>query len=95
MPIFPYRDFGNTVESKGDGMTSDTAGRWYVSTQAGVQVYDPNGRPIGLILAPTPAAVTSVALSGPGLHTLFLLTQGKIYKRELTATGFTSAPAAK
>jgi len=90
MAVFPYRDFGNTVESKGDGMTSDTAGRWYVSTQAGVEVYDPNGRPIGLILAPTPAAVTSVTLSGPGLNWLFLLTQGKIYKRQVNATGVVS-----
>ena len=90
MPVFPYRDFGNTVESRGDGMTSDTMGRWYVSTQAGVQVYDPNGRPIGLILAPTPAAVTSVTLSGPGLNWLFLLTQGKIYKRQVNATGVVS-----
>lgn len=95
MPIFPYRDFGNTVESKGDGMTSDTAGRWYVSTQAGVEVYDPNGRPIGLILAPTPAPITSVTLSGAGLHTFFVLTQGKIFKREVTATGLTSVPPAK
>jgi len=91
MPVFPYRDFGNTVESKGDGMTSDTAGRWYVSTQAGVQVYDPNGRPIGLILAPTPAPVTSVTLSGPGLNWLFVLTQGKIYKRQVQAAGFVSS----
>ena len=94
-PVFPYRDFGNTVEGKGDGMTSDKEGRWYVSTQAGVEVYDSNGRPIGLILAPTPAAVTSITMSGPGMHWLFLLTQGKIYKRELHATGFVSAPEKK
>jgi enterochelin esterase family protein len=92
LPVYPYRDFGNTVESRGDGMTSDKEGRWYVSTQAGVEVYDPNGRPVGLILAPTPAAVTTIALSGPGLKWLFLLTQGKIYKRELHATGFVSSP---
>ena len=90
MPVFPYRDFGSTVESRGDGMTSDTAGRWYVSTQAGVQVYDPNGRPIGLLLAPTPAPVTSVTLSGPGLSWLFVLTQGRIYKRHVNATGVVS-----
>ena len=29
------------------------------------------------------------------LKTLFLLTQGKIYKREVNATGITSAPAGK
>jgi enterochelin esterase family protein len=92
MPIFPYRDFGNTVESKGDAMTSDTLGRWYVSTEAGVEVYDPNGRSIGLILAPTRSPITSVALSGPGLHSLFVLTQGKVYKRQVQATGFVSQP---
>jgi len=94
MPVFPYRDFGNTVESKGDGMTCDTMSRWYVSTQAGVEVYDPNGRPIGLILSPTGTAITSVALSGQGLNWLFVLTQGKIYKRQVNATGFVSAPEA-
>jgi enterochelin esterase family protein len=87
MPVFPYRDFGNVVEGKGDGMTSDIEGRWYISTLSGVQVFDPNGRPLGLIPAPTPAAITSCALSGPGLHTLFVLTQGKIFKREVKATG--------
>lgn len=94
-PVYPYRDFGNTIEGKGDGMTSDKEGRWYVSTMAGVEVYDPNGRPIGLIPSPTPAPVTSITMSGPGLHSLFLLTQGKIYKRELHATGFVSSPEKK
>jgi gluconolactonase len=88
MPIFPCPALGNKVESKGDAMTSDTQGRWYISTEAGVEVFDPNGRPIGLVLAPAPAPITSVALSGPGLNWLFVLTQGKIYKRQVTATGF-------
>ena len=72
-------------------MTSDTTGRWYVSTQAGVEVYDPNGHPVGLILAPTSAPITSATLSGPGLNWLFVLTQGKIYKRQVNATGVVSA----
>jgi len=92
MPILPYRHFGSTIESKGDAMTSDTQGRWYCSTEAGVEVYDPNGRPIGLILAPTPSPITSVALSGPGLNWLFVLTQGRVYKRQVNATGFVSDP---
>jgi enterochelin esterase family protein len=78
MPVFPYRDFGPTVESRGDGMACDAQGRWYVSTQAGIQVYDPNGRPIGLVLAPSPAPVTSCALAG---DRLYALSQGKIWRR--------------
>jgi gluconolactonase len=80
MPVFPYRDFGPTVESRGDGMACDPLNRWYVSTQAGIQVYDPNGRPVGLILAPSPAPVTSCALAGSWLYAL---SQGRIWRRQV------------
>jgi len=93
MPVLPYRFFGKIVEGKGDGMTSDTRGRWYVASSTGVQVCDPNGRPTGLVLAPTPAAITSVTLAGPELSWLFVLTQGKIYKRKVNATGFLPSAA--
>ncbi|HYG75535.1 MAG TPA: SMP-30/gluconolactonase/LRE family protein [Planctomycetota bacterium] len=88
MPVMPYRQFGRFPEAKGDGMTCDTRGRWYVSTATGIQVFDPNGRPVGLILAPTEAPVTTIALSGPDLSYLFALTQGKIFKRKVNAKGF-------
>ena len=77
MPIFPYRDVG-PAESKGDGMACDVLNRWYVSTQAGIRVYDPNGRPVGLVLAPSPAAVTSCAIAG---DRLYALSQGRIWRR--------------
>jgi enterochelin esterase family protein len=80
MPVFPYRDFGPTVESRGDGMACDAQNRWYVSTVTGIQVYDPNGRPIGLVLAPSPAAVTSCAIAG---DKLYALSQGKIWRRQI------------
>jgi gluconolactonase len=92
MPVMPYRNFGK-LEGKGDGMTCDARGRWYVSSATGIQVFDPNGRPAGLILAPADAAVTSIALSGPDLSYLFALTQGKVFKRKVNTKGFvTSAP---
>ena len=80
MPVFPYRDFGPAVEGKGDGMICDPRGRWYVGTQTGIQVYDPNGRPIGLVLAPAPAPVTSVGLAGDWLYALG---GGKIHRRRV------------
>jgi len=93
LPVMPYRYFGKIVEAKGDGMTCDTRGRWYVASATGVQVYDPNGRPTGLVLAPTPAAVTSVTLAGPELSWMFVLTQGKIFKRKVNANGFLPSAA--
>ncbi|HVE16210.1 MAG TPA: SMP-30/gluconolactonase/LRE family protein, partial [Chthoniobacterales bacterium] len=88
MPVFPYRRFGAAVESKGDGVTCDTRGRWYIGTETGVQVFDPNGRPVGLVLPPSSGPITSLTLSGPGLHWLFALSGDRVYKREVNATGF-------
>lgn len=91
MPVMPFRAFGRIIEGKGDGMTCDTRGRWYCASLTGVQVFDPNGRPTGLVLSPTGTAITSVTLSGPGLNWLFVLTQGKVFKRKVDATGFLAA----
>jgi len=58
----------------GDGMTVDSAGRVYVSTQTGVQILSPEGKFIGEI--PSPRIVTSVAFSGPDKKTLYMVTRG-------------------
>ena len=48
----------------GDGLAIDAAGRLYVTSAPGVQVFDESGRYLGLI--PTPRSVISVAFSGAG-----------------------------
>jgi hypothetical protein len=40
------------------------------------------------VLAPTSAAITSVALSGPDLGWLFVLSRDTVYKRKVNANGF-------
>jgi enterochelin esterase family protein len=90
LPVMPYRAFGGRIEGKGDGMTCDTRGRWYVSTATGIQVFDPNGRPTGLVLAPTTGAVTSTALAG---NWLYALTAGKVFRRQVNAQGFLASAA--
>lgn len=90
MPVMPFRAFGGKVEGKGDGMTSDTRGRWYCGTASGVQVFDPNGRPVGLVLSPTGAPLTSVALAG---NWLYALTGGKVFRRQVNAKSFQASAA--
>jgi gluconolactonase len=90
LPVMPYRAFGGKIEGKGDGMTCDTRGRWYVATASGIQVFDPNGRPTGLVLAPTAGAVTSAALAG---NWLYALTGGKVFRRQVNAKGFLASAA--
>jgi gluconolactonase len=60
----------------GDGMTIDAAGRIYVTTGPGVQVLSPGGKYLGVI--PTPRAVISVAFSGPGKKTLYVVGGGAL-----------------
>ena len=58
----------------GDGMAIDAAGRLYVTSGPGVQVFSPEGRYLGLI--PTPRAVISVAFTGAGKKTLYVVGSG-------------------
>jgi sugar lactone lactonase YvrE len=58
----------------GDGSTIDSAGRLYVSSAPGVQVFSPAGMYLGVI--PTPWPIISVAFSGPGKKMLYIVANG-------------------
>lgn len=60
----------------GDGMAVDAAGRLYVTTGPGVQVFGPEGNYLGLI--PTPRGVISVAFSGADKKTLYVVGSGAL-----------------
>ena len=71
------RDFAKLeAGGAGDGMAIDAAGRLYVTSQPGVQVFIADGKYLGLI--PTPRAVISVAFSGPGKRTLYVIGAGAL-----------------
>lgn len=60
----------------GDGMAIDAAGRLYVTSEPGVQVFSAAGKYLGLI--PTPRGVISIAFSGPGKKTLYAVGSGAL-----------------
>lgn len=64
----------------GDGSTFDTAGRLYVSTNAGVQVIGPDGKYLGLI--PTPRGIISLAFSGPDRKTLYAVSRDNAQNKD-------------
>jgi gluconolactonase len=71
------RDFGRLeAGGNGDGMAVDAAGRLYVTSGPGVQVFAPDGKYLGLI--PTPRGAISVAFSGPGKRTLYVVGSGAL-----------------
>jgi gluconolactonase len=69
------RDFA-TLEAggNGDGITVDAAGRLYVSSGPGVQIFSPEGRFLGLIPAPRP--LTGEVFAGPDRKTLYVVGNG-------------------
>lgn len=73
------------ASSQGDGMAVDKAGRYYVTSNLGVQIFDPTGRPCGVLPRPdaTQPLVTAV-LAGKDHSTLFVANGTAVYRRKLT-----------
>jgi gluconolactonase len=69
------REFAK-LEAGGDGLAIDAAGRLYVTSAPGVQVFDESGNYLGLIQ--TPRSVISVAFSGPDKKTLYVVGSGAL-----------------
>jgi enterochelin esterase family protein len=70
--------------SRGDGMAVDAAGRYYVTSRLGVQIFDPTGRPCGVLPTPNPAQpLTSCILAGPAHEYLYVTNGTTIFRRQL------------
>jgi gluconolactonase len=79
-----------------DGMTIDSLGRLYVTSRAGLQMFDATGRLGGTIVKPHAGPLANVCFGGPRLDTLFVTAGEKVFKRKTQATGVRYAkPAAK
>lgn len=94
LPIDPQGEFKRAepppykTASGGDGSTTDTIGRYYVTSTLGVQVFDPIGRACGVLPKPQPdKPLTSCALSGPKREYLYVTNGDKIFRRKVQATG--------
>jgi gluconolactonase len=67
------RAFGK-YEGNGDGLSIDSMGRVYVTTNPGVVVLSPEGKNLGTI--PTPRGIITGAFGGPDKKTFFILARG-------------------
>lgn len=93
-PIDPKGEFKHNspppyvTAARGDGMTTDTFGRTFVTTTLGVQVFDPTGRLCGVIDNPVRGkSVTSCVLSGPDRDFLYVTSGPAIFRRKVVAAG--------
>ncbi|MBS0208207.1 MAG: SMP-30/gluconolactonase/LRE family protein [Planctomycetes bacterium] len=70
--------------SRGDGMAVDKSGRYYVTSAAGVQVFDPTGRQCGVLPKPIESQpLTSCVLAGAGHEYLYVTNGNTIFRRKL------------
>lgn len=70
-----------------DGMTVDDKGRLYVATHAGLQMFDPTGRPCGSIVKPQTKFLSNVKFGGPNFDMAYVTSTDRIYKRKLNTKG--------
>jgi enterochelin esterase family protein len=91
LPIDPKGEFKfnepppYVQNSAGDGMAVDKAGRYYVTSKLGVQIFDPTGRPCGVLpKVHEDQPLTTCILAGADHSTLYIAHGTKIYKRKLT-----------
>ncbi len=74
-------------ESGGDGLTTDLADRYYVTSYAGTQVFDSTGRLGGVISKPSAEACVSVAFAGPDHAYLYACAGHKVWRRKTLTRG--------
>jgi sugar lactone lactonase YvrE len=86
-PYYALRTPPGQTASGADGMTVDTAGRLYVATRVGLQVFDPTGRLSGVIRKPQEKSLSNVTFAGPKFDTLYVTCTDKVYRRKTKATG--------
>ena len=79
------RDIPAGQESGADGLAIDRNDRVYISTVAGVQVFDAKGQYLGTIKGGRQAA--NVAFAGPGKSTLYLTAREGLYRVKTLAQG--------
>ncbi len=91
LPIDPKAEFKfnesppYVPNAQGDGMAVDNAGRFYVTSKLGVQVFDPTGRPCGVLpKVDNDQPLTSCVLAGADHSVLYIAHGTKIYSRRLT-----------
>ena len=75
------------VRSGADGLAVDQAGRLYVATQVGVQVFSVEGRHLGTIPVGITNGPQNIAFAGADKKTLYIVGRGAAWKVPMLAQG--------
>ncbi len=77
----------------GDGLTIDVRGNLYITSALGLQVYDPQGKLLGIISVPEQPA--NVTFGGADNRTLYITARTSLYAVDLEVAGHVFSSAGK
>jgi gluconolactonase len=77
----------------GDGLTIDTQGNLYITSSLGIQVFNPQGKLLGILAFPEQPA--NCTFGGPGNRTLYVTARTSLYAVDMEAQGHVFGPARK
>jgi sugar lactone lactonase YvrE/enterochelin esterase-like enzyme len=86
-PFFTAEVPAMAADSGADGLTVDSAGRIYVTTRLGIQVFDQHGRAMAIINKPIGSSLTSVTLGDKDFETMYITCGKSVYQRKTKAQG--------
>jgi gluconolactonase len=73
------------ADTGGDGMTTDAEGRVWVTSHLGIQVFEADGRPLGIIPRPQDKGTVSCTFGGAEGAYLYVASSDKVYRRKTKA----------
>ena len=86
-PRYTLRIKEGKKDSGADGMTIDSEGRIYCTSHLGLQVFDQQGKLIGIIDRPQKSWLANAVFAGAKLDTLYVTCRDKVYMRKINAKG--------
>ena len=86
-----YRLETNDMSSatSADGMTMDTEGYLWVTTNIGLQICDQPGRVTAILSKPQPGSLSNVVFAGKELDTVYVTAGDKVFRRKVNRKGLT------
>ena len=81
------RGMAGRPDAGGDGSTVDAEGRYYVTSHAGIQMFDATGRISGVLTRPQAKGTVSIAFAGEGSRYLYACSSDRIYRRLTLTSG--------
>jgi len=80
------------ADSGGDGMTVDAAGRAWITSHLGIQVFDAGGRLGGVVSRPQEKGTVSCAFAGPDRAYLYVCSSDAVFRRKTLTQGAAAVP---